>query len=216
MRMPPDMVLFDCDGVLVDSENLTADVLCRNLARHGLDLSHDSLSEFFLGGTLMGVAAQSREMGAQLPDTWLDDTYEEIFAALAAEVELIAGVLQVLDRLDAIGIPYAVCSNGPHRKMDVTLGRTGLVGRLRGRIYSREDVQNPKPAPDVYLKAARDAGIPPARCVVIEDSPNGARAGIAAGMCVLGFAAETEAARLMPVSDRLFYSMDELPPLLGL
>ncbi|MEE4188262.1 MAG: HAD family phosphatase [Roseobacter sp.] len=214
--MPPDMVLFDCDGVLVDSEPLTADVLCCNLVRHGLDMTPEKLGDLFLGGTLMGVGETARAMGAQLPDTWLADTYEEIFAALGAAVEPIAGAAHVLDRLDAAGIPYAVCSNGPHRKMDITLGRTGLIGRLRGRVYSREDVAEPKPAPDVYLKAAADAGVDPARCVVVEDSPNGACAGVAAGMCVFGFAAETPAAKLAPVASLTFDRMQDLPGLLGL
>lgn len=214
--MPPDMVLFDCDGVLVDSETLTADVLCRNLAQHGLTLSPKELADLFLGGTIMGVAEQSRKMGAALPATWIDDIYEEIFSALDAGVEAIPGVWAVLDRLDAAGIGYAIGSNGPHRKMEITLGRTGLIERFRGRVYSREDVATPKPAPDVYLKAASDAGVAPGRCVVIEDSPNGARAGKAAGMVCFGFCAETPAARLAPVCDALFASMEALPALLGL
>ena len=213
--MPPEMVLFDCDGVLVDSETLTANVLCSNLGRHGLTVSRDQLSALFLGGTMMGLADTAREMGATLPDSWIDDTYEDVFAVLGAEVEVIEGVWHVLDALDAAGIPYAVGSNGPHRKMDVTLGRTGLIERLHGKVYSREDVTTPKPAPDVYLKAARDAGIEPARCVVIEDSPAGARAGVAAGMTCFGFAAETPAARLEAICDRLFERMVDLPGLLG-
>jgi len=212
--MPPEMVLFDCDGVLVDSETLTADVLCSNLARHGLTITREDFADFFLGGTMTGVSEKAREMGAHLPDTWIDDTYEEMFATLATSVEAISGASNVLDRLDAAGILYAVCSNGPHRKMNITLARTGLAARLQGRIYSRQDVAAPKPAPDLYLKAAADAGIPASRCVVIEDSPAGARAGNAAGMRVFGFAAETPATRLQPVSDKIFYHMDDLPALL--
>lgn len=214
--MPPDMVLFDCDGVLVDSEPLTNDVICANLAVHGFALTQVQLTDLFLGGTMAGVMAKSREMGAQLPDHWLDEIYQEIFDALQASVEPIPGAIDVLDALDRAGIPYAVGSNGPHRKMEISLGRTGLRPRLLGRIYSREDVANPKPAPDVYLKAAADAGMAPERCVVIEDSANGARAGKAAGMVTLGFAAETDPVRLAPVCDAVFTSMAELPGLLGL
>ena len=216
MNMPPDMVLFDCDGVLVDSETLTASVLCANLNRHGLEMTHARLSEFFLGGTMMGVETRAKELGADLPATWINDTYEEVFAALDAAVEPIPGAADVLDALSRAGIPYAVGSNGPHRKMDITLARTGLIGRLQGKVYSREDVPNPKPAPDLYLKAARDAGIAPERCVVIEDSPSGARAGVAAGMVCLGFARETDPKRLEPICDQLFFDMAELPGLLGL
>lgn len=216
MNMPPEMVLFDCDGVLVDSETTMSNVLCNNLARHGLTITREDFAQLFLGGTMMGIADKARQMGAQLSDTWVNDTYEEAFAVLAASVDVVAGAPQVLDHLDVAGIRYAVCSNGPHRKMDITLKRTGLAARLEGRIYSREDVALPKPAPDVYLKAAADAGVPVSRCVVIEDSPSGARAGRAAGMRVLGFAAETPADRLQPVTDSIFHHMDELPALLGL
>jgi HAD superfamily hydrolase (TIGR01509 family) len=216
MKMPPDLVLFDCDGVLVDSEKITNDVLCRNLARHGLTITGTQLTDLFLGGTIMGVAERSRAMGARLPDSWVDDVYEEIFAALDRDVTIIDGIDFVLNRLDAAGIPYAVGSNGPHRKMEITLRRTGLAPRFQGRIYSREDVAMPKPAPDVYLKAAADAGIEPACCVVIEDSPNGARAGKAAGMTCFGFAAETPAGKLAPVCDRVFGDMGALPDLLNL
>lgn len=213
--MPPDMVLFDCDGVVVDSEALTARALCANLNRHGLAITQPELVDLFLGGTMPGLAEQARAMGADLPETWVADTYNALFDVLAAEVEAIAGISHVLDRLDAAGIPFAIGSNGPHRKMEITLGRTGLIERFQGRIYSREDVPNPKPAPDVYLKAAADAGIAPDRCVVIEDSPSGARAGVAAGMLCFGFAGETPAERLTPICDRVFASMRELPDLLG-
>ena len=209
--MPPDMVLFDCDGVLVDSEPLTSEVLCSSLQRHGLTVSPHELADMFLGGTLMCVAETSRAMGARLPESWVNDTYEEVFAVLGASVEAIPGVHNLLDTLDAAGIAYAVCSNGPHRKMQITLGRTGLTERLDGRIYSREDVAQPKPAPDVYLKAASDAGMAPERCVVIEDSANGARAGQAAGMRVLGFSADTPAAKLSPYCHATFEAMHDLP-----
>lgn len=214
MTLPPDMVLFDCDGVLVDSEPLTSGVLCRSLQRHGLAVTPHQLADMFLGGTLMGVAETSRAMGAQLPDSWVEDTYEEIFDVLGARVKAVPGVYDLLDRLDTAGVPYAVCSNGPHRKMRITLGRTGLSDRLAGRTYSREDVLKPKPAPDVYLKAAADSGKAPERCVVIEDSVNGARAGQAAGMQIFGFVADTPAAKLSPHCHDVFDAMGDLPALL--
>lgn len=216
MMYPPDMVIFDCDGVLVDSEALTADVIRTNLKTHGLLLSEVEFDDFFLGGTVMGVAEKARHLGADLASTWVDDIYEEIFATLDAAVAPIEGIEAVLDALGRAGIPFAVGSNGPHRKMQITLGRTGLVSRFGGRIYSREDVAHPKPAPDVYLKAAQDARVAPARCVVIEDSPNGARAGMAAGMTVYGYTAQTPCDRLMPVCDHLFDRMPDLPGLLML
>jgi HAD superfamily hydrolase (TIGR01509 family) len=210
------MVLFDCDGVLVDSETLTAEVLMANLRRHGLDLTRADMNDLFLGGTMMRLAETARSMGAGLPSDWVDRAYEEVFAVLGDQVEAIDGVPFVLDALDAAGLVYAVGSNGPHRKMEITLGRTGLIDRLRGRVYSREDVDMPKPAPDLYLRAASDAGVPPERCIVIEDSPSGARAAKAAGMVCFGYIAETDATRLEPICDLLFDRMTELPKLLGL
>lgn len=216
MMMPPDMVLFDCDGVLVDSEALTMQVIRNSLDQHGLTLTHEALVEISLGGTLPGLADSARALGARLPPSWVEDTYREVFDVLAEGVEPINGIQAVLDALDAACVSYAVGSNGPHRKMAITLGRTGLLSRFEGRIYSREDVPLPKPAPDVYLKAAMDAGVHPSRCVVIEDSPSGARAGQAAGMYCLGFAAETPAERLRPVCDEVFHAMTELPEILRL
>lgn len=216
MRYPPDMVLFDCDGVLVDSETLSSDVIRKNLARHGLVVSEIEFEEFFLGGTIIGVADKARSLGATLPSHWVDLIYEEIFAVLDDKVTAIDGVETVLDALDAARVPYAVGSNGPHRKMQISLGRTGLARRFVGRVYSREDVANPKPAPDVYLKAARDAGVSPERCVVIEDSPSGARAGQAAGMIVFGYTAATAPKRLGSFCDHLFNRMSDLPDLLSL
>ncbi|WP_300012064.1 HAD family phosphatase [uncultured Roseobacter sp.] len=216
MTFPPDLVLFDCDGVLVDSEPLSNVVIQDNLARHGLNISIDQVEDYFVGGTLAGVMTTAREMGAKLPDGWLDSIYGEIFDVLAAEVEPVPGIFGVLDELDAAGIGYAVGSNGPHRKMEITLTRTGLRQRLSGRIYSREDVAQPKPAPDVYLKAAAEAGVSPDRCVVVEDSASGARAGKAAGMYCLGYVAGTDPERLAPICDALFRSMDDLPGLLNL
>ena len=211
-----DMVIFDCDGVLVDSEPITNRAMQRNLASYGLELTLEEVMGSFVGGTIFGVCEKAKSMGADLPETWVEDFYQEMFEALRDTVEAIPGAAAVLDGLDAAGIIYAVGSNGPHEKMRITLTRTGLRERLEGRIYSREDVANPKPAPDVYLKAAADAGVPPARCVVIEDSASGAKAGKAAGMTVFGFAAETPADRLEPICDLVFEDMHDLPGLLGL
>ncbi|NRB05748.1 MAG: HAD family phosphatase [Rhodobacteraceae bacterium] len=216
MVLPPDMVIFDCDGVLVDSETLTNAAIRDNLAAHGLDLTLDKVMDLFVGGTIKSAGEQAQRLGAQLPDSWVDAMYEEIFEKLATNVEAVPGIETVLAHLDQAQIPYAVGSNGPHKKMQITLGRTNLLGRFEGRLYSREDVARPKPAPDVYLKAARDAGIDPTACVVIEDSPSGARAAKAAGMVCFGFVAETAVDRLRPHCDVFFDDMAVLPARLGL
>ena len=125
MQLPPDFVIFDCDGVLVDSEGITNLVIQDNLAKYGLHVAVDDIIRLFVGGTMSGVMTQARSMGAALPDDWLDEIYPEMITRLGQEVTLVPGAVDVLDALDAAGIGYAVGSNGPHRKMDVTLARTG-------------------------------------------------------------------------------------------
>lgn len=215
--MRPAAVLFDCDGVLVDSEPLTDAVIAGNLARHGLLLPVDAITSMFIGGTMAAVGDAARAMGATLPENWLKEVYDEIFARLSEGTELIPGIPALLDALDAAAIPYAVGSNGPHRKMEITLGQhADVYARLTGRIFSRHDVAAPKPAPDLYLHAARALGAAPATCVVIEDSPTGARAARAAGMACFGYAPVGDGSRLAAEGARPFRHMSELPVLLCL
>lgn len=208
------LVLFDCDGVIVDSERLSIQMLRDDLAAHGLDLPVAEVNSLFVGGTLSGGMALARSMGAELPDDWLDDFYPKLYAHLAKEVELVPGIGEVLDELDARGVPYAVGSNGRVKKMHVTLGKTGLLSRFEGKLYSGQEMDKPKPFPDVYLAAAADHGIDPADCAVIEDSVNGIKAGHAAGMQCFGFTRDTEAELLAPFADHLFNQMSELTGLL--
>lgn len=213
----PAAVLFDCDGVIVDSEPITDRVITRNLTRHGYPIAPHQVSALFVGGTVAGIAAHVRQHGIDLPETWVEDVYEEMFAELAGGTPLVPGIEPVFEALDRAGIPYAVGSNGPHRKMRVTLGQhPAVMQRLRGRIYSREDVARPKPAPDLYLHAARALNVPPGACVVIEDSATGARAARAAGMACLGYAPHGQPERLAAEGARPFSAMAELPALLGL
>lgn len=210
-----EYVLFDCDGVLVDSETLTQNVLSEELGRYGLDIPPAKVGGMFLGGTMAGVMQTARQMGAALPDDWLDHIYATLFAELGARCDVIPGVHAMLDVLDAAGIGYATCSNGPVAKMEVTMGRTGLWERFEGRVFSAHDCAASKPAPDVYLKGAAQAGVDPAVCAVIEDSPTGLRAGQAAGMRCFAYAAQTDAGKLAPHASVVFDDMADLPGLLG-
>jgi HAD superfamily hydrolase (TIGR01509 family) len=212
----PKLVIFDCDGVVVDSEPLTLQLIRDDLAARGLPLDLSKVTDLFVGGTIAGAGAQARAMGADISADWADLIYDKVFAALARSVEPIPGIGAVLDRLDHQGIPYAIGSNGPHRKMEITLARCGLSARFAGRTYSREDVAAPKPAPDVYLLAASQAGVAPQDCVVIEDSATGAQAAVAAGMAVFGFAPETPRTKFEGLTELLFDDMAQLPALLGL
>jgi HAD superfamily hydrolase (TIGR01509 family) len=210
-------IIFDCDGVLVDSEPAAFDLLAEDLDSRGLSLPRAEMERIFIGGTIAGVHVKARALGAALPDGWVTDFYERLYARLAQGTPLMPGVLDLLDALDAAGIPYAVGSNGSDRKMQVTLGQhPGLLDRFQDRLFSGQTLGAPKPAPDLYLHAARALGHPPADCAVIEDSPTGARAAAAAGIPCFGFAPHDDGAALAAEGATLFRSMAALPRLLGL
>lgn len=217
--MIPEAVLFDCDGVIVDSETPTFRMLIDDLAAHGLPLTLHQLETDYIGGTIETVAIRARAAGASLPPDWVANFYTRMYAMLAKGVPLMPGLLSVLDRLDAAGIPYAVGSNGTPEKMQVTLGQHGLIQRFRA-VLSGQALGRPKPAPDLYLLAALHCGANPAQCLVIEDSPSGAEAALAARIPVLGFAPQgpdtPPARKLAAMGVPLFHHMQDLPTRLGL
>ncbi len=217
--MTPKAVIFDCDGVLVDSEGPTCDLIIADLARHGLPLTRHQLETDYIGGTIETVAARARAAGATLPPEWEADFHRRMYAMLERGVPLVPGIPALLDRLDAAGIPCAVGSNGSQEKMRITLGQHGLTPRFRATLSGR-DLGRPKPAPDLYLAAARALNTAPPDCVVIEDSPTGARAAIAAGIPCLGFAPQgpdaPQARQMTVLGIPLFSDMADLPALLGL
>lgn len=213
--MTPKAVIFDCDGVIVDSEPMTLAFLRDDLAAHGLDMPIGQMHDLFVGGTIAGVAQQARSLGADLPEGWVADFYDRLYGLLAGGTALVPGILTVLDALDAAGIPYAIGSNGTDRKMQVTLGQhPGLIPRFRG-LLSGQAIGRPKPAPDLYLAAADLLGTAPADCAVVEDSATGARAARAAGIPCWGYAPEGNE-RLAAEGATLFRRMTDLPGLLGL
>lgn len=215
--LPAKAVIFDCDGVVVDSEGMTFDLLVEEFAAHGLHLTVAAVARDFIGGTMADVATRARAAGAALPDTWVDDFYQRLYAHLAGGTPLIPGILTALDSLEAAGIPFAMGSNGSDEKMQITLGQhPGLIARFRGHLYSGQTLGAPKPAPDLYLHAAARLGVAPGDCVVVEDSPTGARAAQAAGMRCLGYAAHTPPDRLAAVGAEPFFDMADLPRLIGL
>ena len=215
----PDAVLFDCDGVIVDSERPSFALFLEELAAHGLPLTLAEFETDFVGGTVEMVAARARAAGARLPEGWVAHFYRRMYAKLRDGVPLVAGVVDVLDRLDAAGVPYAMGSNGSMEKMQITLGQHGLMHRFRV-VLSGQEIGKPKPAPDVYLMAAKACGARPEACVVIEDSANGAKAALAAGMRCLGYAehgADTPTAQaLSALGVPLFHQMADLPRLIGI
>ncbi len=187
-------VIFDCDGVLVDTEHLANRVLTDLLCEYGCDMTPAQSHEFFIGGTLAAVAPKMAEsFGVTLPDGWIKECYARTFKSFEKDLKPYADLDPVLDLLDAKGIPMAIGSNGPHDKMGVSLGKVGLLDRFRGRICSAHDVQHAKPAPDVYLLAAEKIGIDITECVVVDDSISGVRAGVASGATTIGLVDLTSA-----------------------
>jgi len=211
---PPGLVIFDCDGVLVDSEPIADRVFGRMLAEQGLALSGGEMAELFLGRTMAHCLALAADrLGRPLPADFEAEHDRRLFDALAAELVLVPGVTRVLEGLAS---PFCVASNGSPDKLRLSLARVGLLPRFEGRLFSAAEVARGKPAPDLFLHAASRMGVAPAACVVVEDSPAGVAAGVAAGMSVLGFAACTPAARLREAgAGQVFATMDELPALLG-
>jgi HAD superfamily hydrolase (TIGR01509 family) len=207
------LVIFDCDGVLVDSERITNQVFAQMLAGIGLPLGIDYLFEHFVGRSMQHCWRQiGRMLGHEVPAAFREEFQNRSFAALRAQVQPVPGIEALLDSLP---VPFCVASSGGHEKMATTLGATGLLSRFRNRMFSATEVANGKPAPDIFLYAAARCGVEPGRCAVIEDSSAGVRAGVTAGMRVYGYSAQTPAALLRSAGAHdTFCDMARLPELL--
>ncbi len=208
-------VIFDCDGVVVDSEPIAFDMLADDLAAHGLNMPRHQMETELLGGTMRGVWEKARGLGADLPEGWVEAFYEKLYARLLLGTPLVPGIEAVLDALDAAGVPFAMGSNGSPRKMEITMGQHGgLLARFKGRAFSGQAMGRPKPAPDLYLHCAAIMGVEPEACAVIEDSATGALAAAAAGMQCFGYAPHGSPP-LAAAGAVLFTRMADLPGLLG-
>jgi len=215
--MTVEAVLFDCDGVLVDSESICMDLVSADLAEYGLSMARAEVDKLFIGGTIRGLFAEARDLGASLPDTWVDDFYDRLYQRLARGVDLIAGVVDLLDRLDAAGILYAVGSNGTGTKMGITLGQhPALLARLHPHLYSGQDLSCPKPDPGLWLHAARALGVAPDDCVVVDDSATGCLGAANAGIRCFGLAEHDDGARLAAKGAEVIHRLADLPARLGL
>lgn len=211
--MTTKLLIFDCDGVLVDSEVLSHRILVEMLGNEGFELSQDDAMDKFLGrSTTQATDILSGMMGEQAAG-FMSRFKQRVSIAFRTELRAVAGVEAALDRLN---VPFCVASSGELEKMSLTLGITGLLRRFEGKLTSVTEVPHPKPAPDVYLLAAKRMGVAPADCAVVEDSPTGVAAGVAAGMKVFGYAASTPPLLLLQAgAHRVFDSMTKLPELIG-
>ncbi len=179
---PPQLVILDCDGVLVNSEPIFNRVLHKFLLSVGAQLSFDACCQQFTGKSKSDVEHYLTAQGLKIPDNWSDRFYDTALTALHHQVEPIPGARTAVTQVLAAGIPCCVASNGLMKKMQVTLGRTGMVHLFAGNMFSAYDIGASKPAPDVFLHAARANHVQPENCVVIEDSPSGFEAAERAAM----------------------------------
>ncbi|MBD2818216.1 HAD family hydrolase [Streptomyces parvulus] len=211
-----DLVVFDNDGVLVDSEPISNRLLAGYLTELGHPTTYEDSLRDYMGAAVHRVHDLVRERtGRRLPADFDDVFHRRVFAAFEEDLEAVPGVAALLEKLALDGVPYCVASSGSHERIRVGHRRTGLDRWFDdGRIFSSEDVGRGKPAPDLFLHAAERMGVAPERCVVVEDSPLGVRAAVAAGMDVYGFTAMTPAGKLAGAT-RLFQDMGELADLLS-
>lgn len=177
-----DLVIFDCDGVLIDSELISARMLIAELALHEVDIDLDYVARHFLGRSYPIVLKQIRtEFGIDLPETFEAEYRARLLAAFAAELTECKGVRDVISR---VGVPTCVATSSSPERVATSLKCVGLAGLFGERVFTASQVSAGKPAPDLFLFTAAQMGVAPERCLVIEDSLNGVRAGLAAGMTV--------------------------------
>lgn len=213
-----ELVIFDCDGVLVDSERLIVAVEAQICRERGWGLTEDDVIREFVGLSDESMRARLSELvGEELEAGWDAEYTDRYREALERDLVAIDGVSSAIDEIERSGSTTCVASSGGHDKMRLTLGRTGLFDRFAGRIFSATDpaVASGKPAPDLFLHAAEQMGTAPQRCAVIEDSPHGITAALAAGMVPFAYAGgviPTERLRRDGVT--VFESMAQLPALL--
>jgi HAD superfamily hydrolase (TIGR01509 family) len=213
-----DLVIFDCDGVLVDSESVDDGVVARLMSSLGASITPADVNRLTRGMADREMwPLLAREYGIEIPPEFPERYEREALAAFETSLQAMEGVHDVLQALVDAGTPICVASSGSHEKMDVTLRVTDLARFFAGHIFSATQVSNGKPAPDLFLLAAAQMGADPSRCAVIEDSHNGCKAGVAAGMTTFGYLpAECGDARIGALPIQTFGAMRELPALLGL
>lgn len=218
LSAPPSLVIFDCDGVLVDTETIANRMLVRVLADEGLSITYEESRRLFLGKTMEAVMAYvETAIGRPLRTDWVDFIRDETLKAFSVGIEAVPHVRDVIEDLRARGVPYCVASSGKFEKMRFTLGSSGLLPLVDDVLFSFEQVGRGKPWPDLFLFAAQSMGHVPQSCVVIEDSIPGVQAAVAAGMPVLGYAGDphTDARGLAAAGGHVFRDMRDVMGMLG-
>jgi HAD superfamily hydrolase (TIGR01509 family) len=212
------LVIFDCDGVLVDTERLAVPIDVQILGELGWEITEEEVIDRFLGRSEADCNKEiEAHLGRPLPaesSFEFDERYREAFER---DLTAVTGVAEAIDAIAGAGLDTCVASSGSHEKMEWTLGLTGLWDRFQGRIFSADEVSRGKPAPDLFLLAAASMGYDPSEAAVIEDSPFGVQAALAAGMQAYAYYGGLTPRRRLEIEGAvLFDDMAALPGLLGL
>jgi HAD superfamily hydrolase (TIGR01509 family) len=212
------LVIFDCDGVLVDSEVISNGVLARMLSVEGLPTTLSEARRDYQGLLLGEVLASAEaKLGHALPDGWLTRYEQERAEVFRSELAPVPGAAEAVRRVRAAGISVCVASQGKLSKTRLSLELTGLRGLFAAEaLFSAHSVPRGKPHPDLFLHAADAMGAEPGRCVVVEDTPSGVAAAVSARMRALGYIADSDEAALREAGAEVLRSLEELPALLGI
>lgn len=208
--MRPKLFIFDCDGVLVDSEPIMNRHLSDNLAEYDLLLSPEECLIHFKGGSMFDVTDFAAGRGIVLPEGWTDSFYKSVYTVFETGVPVVEGIRDVLDTLDKVGIPYCVASNGSEEKMRITLGQNDLWERFADRCFSAHRYGPRKPDPTIFLAAADQFNIAVSDVIVVEDSVSGARAAKNAGMPCFGFAQHGDGSELAAEGATVIHALQEI------
>ena len=210
-----ELVIFDCDGVLIDSEPIANRIFSEQLAMEGMHMTPEEVWHAFVGNSRdRCIELAGRMRGKPLPEGFAERWDEALHVALDVEARPVEGSPELLRSLP---VPYCVASNGEPMHMRRGLTAAGLMPLVEGRLFSAALVEQPKPAPDVYLHAAKAMRVAPRACAVVEDTPTGTRAGLAAGMRVFGYIGHplNQGPELQRLGATTFTRMSQLPALLG-
>jgi HAD superfamily hydrolase (TIGR01509 family) len=212
-----DLVIFDCDGVLVDSEVISNEALTRALSSEGLAMTLQETRRDFQGLLLADIAARAEaELGRKLPGDWLERYERDRDEAFRRELRPVSGAAEAVQRISAAGVAICVGSQAKLKKIRLSLGLTGLRDLFDAdALFSSYSVPRGKPYPDVFLHAAAAMNAEPSRSVVVEDSVSGVTAAVSAGMRVFGYVADSDEQALRAAGAETLRSLEELPSLLG-
>jgi HAD superfamily hydrolase (TIGR01509 family) len=215
----PRLVIFDCDGVLIDSEGIANQVTAETLTALGWEMDGAEAERRFIGMTITDMRPVIEARVGALPPDFTADLARRLADRLARDAVTIPGAQAVLEAVSALGIPWRIASNSGHAELAAKFARTGLADRVAGRVHSADDViargGRGKPAPDLFLDAAAAEPVPPETCLVIEDSARGVEGAVAAGMACFGFSRHGDGAALRRAGARaILHALADLPPLL--